>query len=728
MDCPTCAGKVERALSRVKGVEDIDLRPTMGRVDVTLHDIEVEEVVAAIEAAGYPVEGRADDQDRYSRPPVWQTRRAVATGLGAIFVALGGTITFGLPTVNVELIAIEWWVLSTAQLAFLTATLIAGTPIVGDGYYSAKQHNLDIDLLMSVAIIAAVLASLPFESAMLAVLYSIAELLERHSMDRARSSVQELLDLSPTVATRLTLSDTEETVPVEVLEVGDTIAVRPGERIPADGTVIEGASAVDQSPITGESVPVDVDPGSEVFAGTINEDGYLEIRVDSEAGDTTLSRIIELVEDAETGQTDYEQYVDRFAGYYTPTVVVLAILVAIGPPAIVGAEWGTWFLRGLTLLVIACPCAFVISTPVSVVSGITSAARNGVLIKGGRHLEAMADVDVVAFDKTGTLTTGELSVTDVRGLDVESDQIMGRAAALEAASSHPIAEAITQYASSKDIEVPKATAVQSNPGRGVTAIIDGTSFHIGSPGYFRQLGFDLSDLWYRTDGGQCAKPIEECSHDSCENLAADVLETLEAEGKTVVLLGTSDRIEGLIAISDTVREEAATAVSSIREAGVRTVLLTGDNEGAARTVAQTVGIDEYHAELLPEEKLTHIESIQDSEGSVAMVGDGVNDAPALTLATVGVAMGAAGTDAAIEASDIALMGDDLGHIPYLHRLSRTAEGVIRQNILSSLAVKAILAIGAPFGVVTVVHAVLIGDMGMSLGVTGNAMRLARLRP
>ncbi len=726
MDCPTCAGKVERALSRVDGVESIELRPTVGRVDVSFTRVAVDEVVSAIESAGYSVAGLADAEDRFDRPPIWRSRRALLTAFGAVLATIGGVIVLLIPSINVELASIEWWSITTAGVAFLLASVVAGTPVIRDGYFSVRQRSLDIDLLMSIAIVAAVLAGMPFESAMLAVLYSTAELLERHSMDRARSSVKELMELSPEVASRIDDQGELQSVPVASLAIGDLVAVRPGERVPIDGIVTEGWSVVDQSPITGESVPVEVANGDELFAGTINEEGYLEMRATATAEETTLARIIELVEDAETGQTEHERLVDRFAGYYTPMVVVVALITVVGPPLFVGASWGTWFVRGLALLVIACPCAFVISTPVSVVSGITSAARNGVLIKGGRHLEAMADVDVIAFDKTGTLTTGEMSVISIRSLTTDSADVLARAASLEASSNHPIAKAITEEAETGGVEIPPATGFERHPGRGLSGTIGMTQYHIGSPAFFRELGFDLDQLRYRTDGGRCLEA--NCRHDTCENLAIDVVAELEAAGHTVMLVGTSDRIEGVIAVSDTVRQEASAVIKAFHDSGVSTVLLTGDNERVASAVAKQIGIDTVHAGLLPEEKLEHIDVLQEQSHTVAMVGDGVNDAPSLTSATVGIAMGAAGTDTAIEAADIALMGDNLDHLPYLHRLSRQSKSVIRQNIGASLAVKAVLAIGAPFGVVTVVHAVLIGDMGMSLGVTGNAMRLARIRP
>lgn len=719
MDCPTCAGKVDRALERVDGVVSVELRPTSGRVDVAYDPDLVSEarIIAAIEGAGYGVDGRLEGPyPRLERSATWRTRRAASIAIGAVLATIGAAVTLAFTTLDVTLATAAWWTLTTGQLAYVMSTIVAGTPILRDGFYSLRQRSLDIDLLMSIAIVGAIAAALPFEAAMLAVLYSIAELLERHAMDRARSSMHELLDLSPETAHRLD-DDGETPVAVEDLAVDDRVAVRPGERIPVDGTVLSGTSAVDQAPITGESIPVEVVEGDEVFAGSINEGGYLEVRVDTPAGDSTLARIIELVEDAESGRTEHEQFVDRFAALYTPAVVVFAVAVAIGPPLLVDAAWRTWFLRGLTLLVIACPCAFVISTPVSVVSGITSAARNGVLIKGGRHLEAMAEVEVLAIDKTGTLTTGDLVVEDVRPIDTEIDEVLAIAGALEARSEHPIGTAITRRSADAGVDLPDVSEFDARPGLGVSGTIDGRRYHVGSPSLFRSLGFDLDRADAYTDGG---RPVD---------LRRDLIPDVRTEGNTIIFVGTDERIFGILTVADTVRPAAATAIDRLRTVGIeRIVLLTGDNEAAAAAVAESVGIETIHAGLLPEEKLAIIEELEATYGPVAMLGDGVNDAPALAAATVGIAMGAAGTDTAIEAADIALMGDDLGHVPYLAHLARRADGVIRQNIYASLAVKAVLAVGAPIGVVTVVHAVLIGDMGMSLGVTGNAMRLAKLRP
>nr|WP_233263399.1 cation-translocating P-type ATPase [Halorhabdus sp. CUG00001] len=755
MDCPSCASKVDGSLERVAGVTDVSLSPTKGTAAVTFDPTQTTEadVIAAIEGAGYEVldddsgaDGAATGGPDVAPPTaVWTSPRAIKTWVGAVFLTLGLAIEFVFTGANVDIAAVLASPITVADGLFLVAIVVSGAPVVRGGIYSARNRSLDIDLLMGVAIIAATGIGYVVEAATLAVLFSIAELLEDYAMDRARDSLRELLELSPDEAT--VRRDGEElTVPAEAVEVGETVLVRPGEKIPLDGEVIEGESAVDESPITGESMPVEKSEGDAVFAGSITAEGYLEVEVTSTAGDSTLARIIELVQSAEENRTDKEQFVDRFAGYYTPAVVVVAILTAAIPPlliadsatfAVAGYElvlpggWRPWFVRGLTLLVIACPCAFVISTPVSVVSGITSAAKNGVLIKGGNHLEAMGAVDAVALDKTGTLTRGELTVTDVIPLGERDERdVLRRAAALERRSEHPIAAAIRDRAGRTGLDdVPDPAAFESLTGKGVRAEIEGESAYAGTPALFTQLGHDLaavgggdSDDSPHPDGGTLhARPA-----------AASIkehVETLETEGKTIVLVGTEREVWGILAIADEVRPGASRAVERLHELGVETVvMLTGDNEGTARAIAEAVGVDEYRAELLPEQKVAAVEELQETYGGVAMVGDGINDAPALATADVSVAMGAAGTDTALETADIALLGDDIGKLPYLYSLSHAANGVIRQNIWTSLGVKALLAVGVPLGYVSVAIAVVVGDMGMSLGVTGNAMRLARLSP
>ena len=752
MDCPSCAHKVDKSLQRVEGLVEANLQPTTGTAAVTYNPERTTEadVVEAIENAGYEVMGASESGEGEPSggvdvaPPseVWTSSRAIKTWSGAVFVALGLLFEFLLTAQNVAVASVLDYPLHLADALFLGAVVVSGLPVVRSGYYSAKNRSLDIDLLMGTAIIAATAIGYFVEAATLAVLFSIAELLEDYAMDRARDSLRELIELSPDEAT-VERDGEEVTVPADAVEVGETVVVRPGEKIPLDGAVVEGESAVDESPITGESVPVDKAAGDEVYAGSINEEGYLEVEVTSTAGDSTLSHIIEMVQGAQAKKTETEQFVDRFSGYYTPTVVVLAILTAAVPPLLIADpvsvdvagyslafadDWQTWFIRGLTLLVIACPCAFVISTPVSVVSGITSAAKNGVLIKGGNYLEAMGAVDAIAVDKTGTLTKGELAVTDVVPFDDTSEAALLRyGAGIEQRSEHPIAEAVLARAGEADVgDLPAPTSFESLAGKGVRGQIDGETYYVGKPALFEELGFDLSRTRRATDGGTVSAEAPPDPDDG--EVTDDVLAALEREGKTVVVVGTESELLGAIAIADEVRPASKNAVARLQESGVHVAMLTGDNEGTARAIAEQVGVNEYRAELLPEEKVDAVEALQAAYGEVAMVGDGINDAPALATAEVGIAMGAAGTDTALETADIALMGDDIGKLPYLYALSHKANAVIRQNIWTSLGTKAVLALGVPLGFVSVALAVVVGDMGMSLGVTGNALRLSRITP
>ena len=772
MDCASCAGKIERALDSLAGIRERETLPTTGTVVVT-YDPEAigrADLVAAIEGAGYEVAERGGDAETTDdageglrRSDVWRSPRAIKTWLGGGLLLVGLVLEFLLPGLDGTLVAGFGREFGTADLFFLAGAAVAGEAILRNGYYSARTRSLDIDLLMSLGILGAVTASVGFgeglylEAGMLAVLFSVAELMEAFAMDRARSSLRELMDLSPSTAT-VRRDGEETTVPVADLRVGDRVIVRPGERIPADGAVLEGESAVNQAPITGESVPVDKTEGDEVYAGTINEAGYLEVEVTAAAEDSTLARIVELVEDAQRERTDHERFVDRFAGKYTPVVVALAAATAIVPPLFVdgsvtlgiggqslvfAGDWATWFKRGLALLVLSCPCALVISTPVSVVSGITSAAKNGVLIKGGTYLESVGTVGAVAFDKTGTLTHGELAVTDVvPAAGASRASVLAVAASLEARSEHPIADAIVAAADEAGVETADVSGFESLTGKGVRADIDGETYFAGKPALFEELGVALDGDGVASDGGVPVGSDGDVpvGSDGGVAIGADdgqapstvdraAIEGLQRDGKTVVLLGTAERVLGAVAVADEVRPEANHVVDRLQDLGVeRVVMLTGDNEVTARAVGEAAGVDDVRAELLPGEKAETVAALETEFGGVMMVGDGVNDAPALATATVGVAMGAAGTDTAVESADVALMADELSKLPYLYALSGRANSVIRENIWASIGVKALLALGVPFGLVNVAVAVVVGDMGMSLGVTTNALRLAGIDP
>jgi Cd2+/Zn2+-exporting ATPase len=578
----------------------------------------------------------------------------------------------------------------------VAASLVGGYNFFPYAVRAVRRLSLDMDFLMTAAILGACAIGEYTEAAAIAFLFSCAELLEAYAVDRARNSLNELMELAPETATVRRAGHEIKLTAAEVV-VGDTVLIRPGERVPMDGKVATGDSTIDQSTITGESMPAAKRVGDEVFAGTINHEGYLEVEASHLASQSVLSRIIKMVEEAEERRAPIEQFVRRFARFYTPAVTLLALGVVLVPPLLMDASFNEWFVRGLTLLVIACPCALVISTPVAVVSGITSAARNGVLIKGGNHLEALGSVRAVAFDKTGTLTYGRPEVTDiVRFNGYTEDEILSVAAALEQRSGHPIAGAIRRRA--EGLEVPEVEQFESLTGQGVRARIGGKVYKVGKPGLF-------------------------------ENGAQPNIGEIQRSGQTAVLVGTESELLGAVTVADTVRDNAAAAVAALREQGIeKVVMLTGDSEETAQTIARRLGVDEWRAELLPEDKVAAVEELKQQYGQIAMIGDGVNDAPALATSTVGIAMGAAGSDTALETADVALMSDDLSKLPYLFELSRASRRVIRQNVWASILLKITLAVGVFPGLVTLIVAVLVGDMGTSLGVTGNALRLARIKP
>jgi Cd2+/Zn2+-exporting ATPase len=741
MDCASCASKIGSALEAVEGVEAFATNPTTGLVTVTRTGSGAarEAAVAAIRDAGYAVADVSSVAGPDGSPAmpegedVWTSSRAIRTWVSGALVAVGGAWAL---VAGPDGTASPVPTLASPDLWFLAAVAVAGTDILGNGYRSLRHRSPDIDLLMSVAILGAVASSLAFggsyyfEAAMLAFLFSVAELLEGYAMEQARGSLRDLMELAPDEAT-VVRDGQEVTVAADEVAPGDRVRVRPGEKIPVDGEVADGDSAVDEAPITGESIPVDKAPGDAVYAGTVNEGGFLEVEATSEASDNTLARIVRMVEDAHASRTEREQFVDRFAAVYTLLVVAVAVLLAAGPPLLLGLPWPTYILYGLTMLVLACPCAFVISTPVSVVSGITSAARNGVLVKGGNHLEAVGEVGAVALDKTGTLTKGTVTVTDVVPLHGHTpEDVLGCARGLEARSEHPIGEAIVTQADAAEAGAPEVEGFESITGKGVQASLDGTVHYAGKPGLFDELGFDLSHVHAAMDHGEVPSRTQDlCQRNDCMDLLDDLIPELQSQGKTVVVVGREDEVEGVIALADEIRPGAREAVQRLRDLGVQeVVMLTGDNERTARAVAERVGVDDVRAELLPDEKVEAVRELDERYDGVAMVGDGVNDAPALATATVGVAMGAAGTDTALETADIALMGDDLAKLPYVYDLSRGSNRVIRQNIGSSLAAKALLAGGVPLGLVPIWLAVLVGDAGMTLAVTGNASRLSRVQP
>ena len=575
------------------------------------------------------------------------------------------------------------------------------------GFYIAKagisglifRHRLNIAFLMTIAAVASFLIGHPAEGAAVMMLYFIAEFLESRAKEKAQRSVASLMKLAPEIAS-VKRAGKEVSVHVHDVKTDEIVVVRPGEKIPLDGAVSSGTSSVNQAPITGESVPVMKQFNDDVYAGTINNEGFLEVRVTQLSDKTVLSKILTLVEEAQKETSTTEHYIDKVAKYYTPTIVLLALLVAILPPLLLGVPWFEWVYRGLVLLVISCPCAFAISTPVAMVSALTSATRNGVLIKGSRYVEELGNVKVVAFDKTGTLTEGQLVVTDIVSVNGSTKEVLEIAASLETFSEHPISQAIVEKIANPGGEVLPVKNFSAIPGRGVSGTIHGEEFLVGSERLFTDQGIAFS---------------------------RERIDRLEREGKTVVLVGTENEVIGIIAVQDVVRQSAVIAISILKKMGISPVMLTGDNEETARAIASKVGIEEVYAELLPADKVKVIQALQEKYESIAMVGDGINDAPALAAADVGIAMGAIGSDAAIDTADIALMQDDLSSLPYLFRLSRKTRGIVRQNVVTSLVVKFSLAALAFPGLISLWVAVAAGDMGLSLAVILNAMRLSRIR-
>jgi len=589
-----------------------------------------------------------------------------------------------------------------AVVLYLTAIVTGVFHVVPKALYSLRSLAPDMNLLMGVAVLGAVGIGEWLEAASVAFLFALALLLEAWSVGRARRAIRRLLDLAPQVA-RVVEAGRDEPVerPVGEVVVGARVRVRAGERVPLDGVVVAGATAIDQSPITGESIPVARGVGDEVYAGTVNGDGAFELAVNRPARDTTLARIITMVEEAQSRRAPSERWVERFARLYTPAMMGLAIAVAVLPPLLLGGGWEGWFYQALVLLVIACPCALVISTPVAVVAGLAAAARTGVLIKGGHFLELPASLRVLALDKTGTVTRGRAEVQRILPLNGHSEEeLLARAAALEVESSHPLAGAILAAARGRGVRFEAAADLVTRPGLGAEGTVAGRRFWIGSHRFMEEQGV--------ADPAIHARALE-----------------LEDAGHGVVVVGNEDHVCGLLAVADGPRPEAPAAVADLRRQGIeRVVLLTGDNDGTARAVAAVIAADEVRSELLPADKVVAVRELEERYGRVAMVGDGVNDAPALAAASLGIAMGAVGTDAAIETADIALMSDDLSRLPWLLAHSRRALGIIRQNVIFALGVKALFILLAALGAATLWMAIA-ADMGASLLVIANALRLLK---
>ena len=758
MDCASCAGAVESALKQLEGVQDVHVDVVGSRVRVSYAEGKLArgDLSGAIERVGYRVDDGAAHRHSFvvggmdcadevrliegrlgSLPGVTKlefdlvrhrlivegsiTAAEIQRGVkelgmiarpegekaptatfwdrrGRLLMTVVAGVALGLALVLGQLDGLRGVTIGLLALS----TVAGGWFVVPRGIRAAMNRALDMNFLMSIAAGGAWIIGEQTEAAATLFLFAIAELLEAYSMDRARHAIRALMDLSPAEAT--VVRDGQEIgVPAADVQVGETVLVRPGEKLPVDGEVTSGRSSVNQAPITGESMPVDKEPGAAVFAGSLNGHGALAVRSSKPASDTTLARIIHAVEEAQASRAPSQKFVDRFARIYTPAVVGVAVLLAVIPPLAGFGDWSNWIYRALAMLVVACPCALVISTPVTIVSGLAGAARAGILIKGGVHLEHAGAIDTVCFDKTGTLTEGRPAVTDLVPLNGRGEaEILRLAAGVERRSEHPLAKAVIEHARARGISLPESSDFEALVGRGARARVGEHTIYVGNERLASELGIPTAR-------------------------ATATLERLEREGKTAVLVMTAQEPLGVLAIADRVRPAAPAALQALHEAGIRhTIMLSGDNEGTARAVASELGVDEYRAELLPEDKVRIVREFEAQGSRVAFVGDGVNDAPALAAATVGVAMGAAGTDVALETADIALMADDLTKLALAVRLSRRTLRVIRQNVVFAIGIKAVFLVLAVSGWATLWMAVA-ADMGASLLVVLNGLRALQVR-
>jgi Cd2+/Zn2+-exporting ATPase len=586
-----------------------------------------------------------------------------------------------------------------SRILFVTSMLVTGYPLAKSGVKALLRGSIGINFLVTIAAIGATLIGQYEEGALVVFLYSISIRLEDIATDRSRHAIEALMELRPEVAT-LKKSGEEDVVPVERVLPGDIFVVRPGDRIPLDGVVVEGETTVDQSTITGESVPIEKKPPDEVFAGTINVEGRIDVRTTRAASETMLARILRMVEEAEEKKSPTETIVNKFARYYTPSIIVLAIIVAVFPLLVFGKPLVKSIYDSLVLLVIGCPCALTIATPVTMVSAITSASRNGVLVKGSTYIEELDKANIYTFDKTGTLTQGKLIVTDVVPYNVTNRRLLEVAATLEENSKHPIAIAINEKARKEGVLPLNASSFKSFTGRGVEALIDGSTYRIGGQRLFTS--------------NSMADPDE-------------FILKLEKMGKTTVIITKDNDIIGVISLMDKGRVGARETIERLRRQGMKVEMLTGDNENTARAIAEELGFDNYRANLLPDEKVDAVESLK-SKGKVVMIGDGVNDAPALAAADVGIAMGGLGSDIALETADVVLLEDNLSRIVYLHRLAATTVLRIKENISISIIIKIAIIILGILGLITLWLAVVLGDVGLTLLVILNSIRITQLNP
>ena len=736
MDCPTEEQLIRNRLKSIPEIERLDF-DLMSRELTVSHRLDDDNsILSALASLGLGAQRKGSTPDAeaiatdeaHEHPAVVSTATKVLMGVsGAAALATEGVAW---STQNES----SWLVIALSVLSIASG----GRDTLRKGFIALRTFTLNINFLMTLAVIGAVFIGQWPEAAMVTFLFGVAEMIEAFSLERARNAIRGLMEMTPETATVQDASGGWQEIKAEAVQVGQRVRVKPGERIPLDGVLRSGASTVNQAPITGESMPVEKKTGDQVFAGSINERGSFEFEVTANKGNTTLARIIRAVQQAQSERAPTQRFVDQFARYYTPAVVVLAVLVAAVPPLFFGQLFQPWLYKALVMLVIACPCALVISTPVTVVSGLAAAARRGILVKGGVHLEAGRKLRAVALDKTGTLTHGKPVVTDVvaltpfpspnfgRGVAERSedgvraeDELLQLAASLDAPSEHPVASAIVAAWTKADATLAGSTdaarlqsvvksgellpvaGFESITGRGATGVIGGTKYFVGN--------HRLAE-----ENKVCGAHVEE------------VLNRLEAEGKTTVVLTTDKKALAVLGVADTLRETSIEALKELHDLGVRSVMLTGDNATTARAIAARVGIDDARGDLLPEDKLRAMNELLQEYSHVGMVGDGINDAPALAKATIGFAMGAAGTDTAIETADVALMEDDLRKLPLFIALSRQTGRILAQNITLAIGIKVVFFVLALMGKATLWMAVF-ADMGASLLVVFNGLRLLRFK-
>lgn len=690
MDCPTEEALIRGKLTGIAGVRSLDFDLLQRTLRISHAAGTLPNVIEALQSLGF------DAEVRDAAAPATTPAEAASTNCWPLAIA-------GLVAVLAE--GVDWWFRGGNRWLVVVLALVAictgGLSTYKKGWVALRNRNLNMNALMSIAVTGAMLIGHWPEAAMVMVLFALAEVIEAKSLDRARHAIRGLMELAPDIATVRRPDGTWVEMQAKAVPLGSVVRLRPGQRVALDGVALSGRSSVNQAPITGESLPVEKSEGDHVFAGTINETGSLEYRVTAEASHSTLARIIHVVESAQGSRAPTQRFVDQFARVYTPTVFAIALLVAIVPPLALGATWLGSVYKALVLLVIACPCALVISTPVTIVSGLAAAARKGILIKGGVYLEEGRTLVALALDKTGTITHGKPAQTDFIVLSGDADQNRVFAASLAARSDHPVSLAIARAATAEGRELREVGEFSAILGRGVRGSIDGHVFHLGNHRLIEELGL-------------CAPAIE------------NELDALERQGKTAVLLTNQTGVLAVFAVADTVRETSRQAITDLHSLGVRTLMLTGDNVHTAEAIARDVGIDEAKGNLLPEDKLLVLEMLleQSHGATVGMVGDGINDAPALARASIGFAMGAAGTDTAIETADVALMDDDLRKIPAFVRLSRSTAAVLTQNIVLALGIKAVFIVLTFTGQASMWMAVF-ADMGASLLVVGNGLRLLK---